>query len=86
VVSDAEAVRQAAVRTALLRYLAKHPHASDSLIGITAWWLPEEGVNEEVSMVEEVLEALVSRGLVRRFELADGTRVYGSGRPRPERD
>jgi hypothetical protein len=86
VVSDAEAVRQAAVQRALLSYLAKHPHASDSLVGITAWWLPEEGVNEEVSVVEEVLEALVARGLVRRFELADGTRVYGSGRPRGDED
>jgi hypothetical protein len=81
-VSDGEAVRRAAVHVALLRYLAKHPHASDALVGICAWWLPEEGVNEEMSVVEEVLEGLVNRGLIRRHELADGTRIYGSARAR----
>jgi hypothetical protein len=64
------------VHGALLRYLAKHPHASDALVGICAWWLPEEGVIEDVELVEQVLSALVAEGLIRRVQLADGTLVY----------
>jgi hypothetical protein len=73
---DANAARRAAVHGALLRYLAKHPHASDALVGICAWWLPEEGVIEDVELVEQVLSALVAEGLIRRVQLADGTQVY----------
>ena len=77
-VSDGDAVRRGAIQVAVLRYLAKHPNASDALVGICRWWLPDEGVNEEMDLVEEVLEAMVRRGFIRRFELADGTRVYGA--------
>jgi hypothetical protein len=73
---DANAARRAAVHVALLRYLAKHPHASDALVGICTWWLPEEGVIEDVEVVEQVLTALVAEGLIRRVQLADGTQVY----------
>ena len=74
--SDANAARRAAVHVALLRYLAKHPNASDAPVGICAWWLPEEGVIEEVDLVEQVLSAMAERGLIRRVQLADGTFVY----------
>jgi hypothetical protein len=77
-VSDDDATRRAAVHMAILRYLSRHPHAFDAVAGIRTWWLTEEGVTEEAELVEEVLDALANRGLVRRFRLADGTRVYGA--------
>jgi hypothetical protein len=79
--SDATAARREAVQLALLRYLAKHPHASDALLGICAWWLPDEGVIEEADLVEQVLSALVARGLISRVQLADGTLVYRAADP-----
>jgi len=77
-VSDAARQGRTAVRQAVLRYLRNHPRASDSVTGISAWWLPEEGVEEDRTMVEEVLEELAAEALVRRFELPDGTVVFAS--------
>ena len=77
-VSDVARQRRTAVRQAVLRYLRNHPRASDSVTGISAWWLPEEGVEEDRTVVEEVLEELAAEALIRRFELPDGTVVFAS--------
>ena len=73
---DAEPERGEPIREAVLRYLHKHPCASDSLLGICDFWLPREGVRALGSVVEEVLEQLVAEGRIRCIELPDGTRVY----------
>ena len=76
-VSDApQTGGRAAVRRAILSYLAKHPRASDAPAGICTWWLPEEGVTGSVDLVEEVLEDLVAQRLLRRIRLPDGTVIY----------
>jgi hypothetical protein len=83
-VTDAVRERRTAIRDAVLRYLRSHPRASDSVTGISAWWLPEEGVEEDSTMVEGVLEEMADAALVRRFELPDGTVVFaGAGRRDP---
>lgn len=77
--SDAAQERRRAIREAILRYLGKHPRASDSVTGIGSWWLPEEGVEEdERTLVEDVLEEMAAARQVRRFELPDGTVVFAS--------
>lgn len=77
--SHAHAARRAAIRSAILRYLSRHPRASDAVAGICAWWLPEEGITAPTDLVDEVLETLVAQQLIRRVRLADGTLIYGSG-------
>jgi Fe2+ or Zn2+ uptake regulation protein len=77
-VSDAARERSGAIRDAILAYLLKHPRASDSVTGICSWWLREEGVEEERTVVEGVLEELAGARLIRRFELPDGTIVFAS--------
>ena len=74
--NDAGTDRRAAIRSAILSYLEKHPRASDALAGICAWWLREAGVTGPAADVEEVLEALVAQQLIRRVRLADGTVLY----------
>ena len=80
---ETEAERRAAIRRAVLDYVAKHPRASDALAGICAWWLPKEGVIERAGLVEEVLDALVEEHQLRRVRLADGTLIYSG--PEPDR-
>ena len=50
-------------------------------MGVSSWWLRTEGVNEGGPWVEEVLEELVGERLMQRFELADGTLIYGRAEP-----
>jgi hypothetical protein len=77
-VNDAGRERREKVESAVLRYLRKHPNASDTVSGVCDWWLPAEGLEAPKDLVEAVLEELVSRERVRRYELTDGTRIYAS--------
>ncbi|MEO8062528.1 MAG: hypothetical protein ABI821_07250 [Pseudomonadota bacterium] len=57
------------------RYLALHPNASDSLTGITRWWL--EGIEPPApERVEAALQRLVARGRLIRTTLAGGSPGY----------
>lgn len=79
--SDDHAQRRAAVRHGILRYLEQHPRASDTAAGIGERWLPGEGMNEDLGVVESVLDELVDAGLIRLIELPGGARAYGGLRP-----
>lgn len=72
---------QGAIRTAILRYLQRHPQASDSTTGICEWWLVEEGVSALPWQVEAVLKMMVGEGLLQAIRLGDDTVIYsGAGR------
>lgn len=66
----------AEVATAVLGYLASHPHAADTLRGITAWWLPRQRYQVERERIERVLEQLVAGGALRHERLPDGALLY----------
>ncbi|HEX9105723.1 MAG TPA: hypothetical protein VF832_00810 [Longimicrobiales bacterium] len=74
---------RAAVSTAILAYLTRHPRASDTAAGICNWWLAEEGVTGSVDTVAEVLEELVEQRLLLRVRLPDGAVIYRRGDARP---
>lgn len=67
-----------AVGGAILRYLAGHPSASDTVEGVRLWWLAAEGTQAPVRTVAAALERLVKGGAVRERRLADGTTVYSA--------
>lgn len=48
----------------ILSYLHDHPDARDTLEGILFWWLLTGLLHKNVSLVSEVLEELVAKGLV----------------------
>lgn len=73
---DTEESRIAQLRDEILKYLAAHPRAADTVEGIANWWLPRQRYEEEIHKVQQVLDGLVERGLVAKTTLADGTILY----------
>ena len=67
-----------------MHYLALHPRATDTAAGICERWLREEGLVEDVGVVEAVLDQMVDDGLVRLIELPGGVRAYGAPDPSPD--
>ena len=52
----------------ILAYLAKNPHAGDTSVGISGWWLLTQHIEREIERqrpkVEKALAELVSKGLI----------------------
>jgi hypothetical protein len=63
------------LEAAILRYLAGHPAAKDTVEGIAEWWLPESRVTASVAEVRSALDGLVARGQMAAEQNADG-RIY----------
>lgn len=68
------------IAQAIERYLAKHPHAADSLEGIRRWWLMRQRYEESAQQVQEALEQLLREGIVTKRVLSDGQVLY-TGQP-----
>ncbi len=75
----------ASVRDAILHYLASHPQASDTVRGITHFWIGET-VPEPPSpdTVQRALDGLMAQGRVSCTVLVDGTRIYEAATQPPE--
>ncbi len=67
------------IASAIRRYLADHPNASDSLEGVQRWWLGEGAVEAPGPTVQQALDQLVKKGTVVNKMLPDGTVVYAGG-------
>jgi hypothetical protein len=52
------------IDAAILNYLRNHPNAQDTLEGITEWWLPNEQIQTQTTLVKEALCELVDQGLI----------------------
>jgi hypothetical protein len=61
---------------AILAHLETHPLAADSASGVARWWLGTDGSGVTLEQVEQALDLLVSRQVMRRLSLVDGTRLY----------
>jgi hypothetical protein len=75
-VSDGARARRSTIADAIRRYLARHPSAADSDLGISEWWLPEVGVEGAVAEVRDALEVLEREGVVEACVLDDGRCVW----------
>ena len=62
-------------------YLESHPDAADSFEGIVTWWLDRQRYARAKRSVEQALERLQARGLVRIDDTPAG-RIYSSTRHR----
>ncbi len=47
---------------AILRYLADHPQATDTLEGIAEWWLLRQQIRVAVERVAKALRRLIAEG------------------------
>jgi predicted transcriptional regulator len=48
----------------ILTYLVEHPEAQDTVEGIAEWWLLEQRIREQISVIEKALSELVDKGFV----------------------
>lgn len=55
----------------ILRYWELHPGASDTLLGITEWWLLKQRVEVAANDVQKALDQLVAQGFVLRTQSHD---------------
>lgn len=62
--------------TQILEYLKAHPHAGDTLEGITRWWMVRQRLNESIAIVKRALEMLKSKGCVLERKTPDGRTLY----------
>ena len=60
----------------ILRYLEQNPNAEDSLRGITEWWLVHQMIEDETLHVQQALDELVSKQLIRQNIGPDNQIVY----------
>jgi predicted transcriptional regulator len=60
----------------ILMYLAESPTAQDTLQGIMEWWLLEQHIKRQTSVVKSALAQLVAEGLVLERKRRDGRIHY----------
>ncbi|MDB5970540.1 MAG: hypothetical protein JWQ90_2990 [Hydrocarboniphaga sp.] len=70
--------RLAELSNAVLRYLAAHPNAADSAVGIRQWWLGDVGFKASAMELQAALDQMVARRQIRVSVLADGIELYSS--------
>lgn len=58
------------------QYLQAHPGASDTLEGITAWWLLRHRIDISLTEVQQAVNKLVAEGVIKESEGQDGRTVY----------
>jgi hypothetical protein len=62
------------------RYCIAHPGARDTIAGI-AWWVQLQRQADLHSSVAAAVQMLVRQGILERYEIRDGSELYGSKRP-----
>ena len=60
----------------ILSYLGRNPGAGDTLEGIAGWWLELERIEVSVDEVEDALDSLMEKGIVKMHKTADGATFY----------
>lgn len=60
----------------ILAYLVQHPQARDSLDGIVRWWLLEQTIRYQATVVKEALEELALKGYVIQRNLPNSLAQY----------
>jgi hypothetical protein len=59
------------VLEAVVDYVASHPQAMDTALGIAAWWIPGIAERADIRMVRRVLERLTETGVLERIGAGD---------------
>lgn len=70
------------VESEILSYLVSHPSASDTLEGITEWWLLEQRITTGLRTVQAALERLKSMGYVLEGKNRAGRSSYSLNQER----
>ena len=65
-------------------YLKNHPKAADTIEGITKWWLPGLGIDASSVIVQQALNYLGSKSIVKCTTNLSGNKVYSSNKAKAE--
>jgi hypothetical protein len=60
----------------IMAYLAEHPDAQDTLDGIVQWWLLEQRIQYQKTMVKETLGELVKTGFIVEYQMENSLTSY----------
>ncbi len=60
----------------ILAYAAEHPDAGDTVEGIVQWWLLQQRIKHQESLVRKALAELMARGLMNERQGIDGRTRY----------
>jgi hypothetical protein len=58
------------------RYLDSHPNASDTVEGISQYWLAPPKQSYQLKNIHLALESLVKKGVLKISTTKDGKRIY----------
>jgi hypothetical protein len=65
-------------------YLKNHPNAADTVEGITKWWLPGQGIEVSSLIVQQALNYLGSKSVVKCNANLSGNKVYSNNKVKAE--
>jgi hypothetical protein len=65
-------------------YLKYHPNAADTIEGITKWWLPGQGIEASSVIVQQALDYLGSKLVIKCNANLSGNKVYSSNKAKAE--
>jgi hypothetical protein len=65
-------------------YLKNHPNAADTIEGITKWWLPGLGIEVSSLIVQQALNYLGSKSVVKCNANLSGNKVYSCNKTKTE--
>lgn len=71
-----EEMRRSRIARAILNYLSCHPEAQDTLAGIVDWWLPQQRIISQSTLVQQTINELAARGFVRQHRAIDSQIHY----------
>jgi len=60
----------------ILAYLKEHPHAKDTIEGISQWWLGSEADKHRLADLERALSSLISKKLIVSKHMKGSPRWY----------
>lgn len=64
------------VASAIQRYLAHCPDASETAEGVARWWLARQRYNDALELVQNALDTLEEDGQVERVNTGAGSVLY----------
>ena len=70
--------RREQIEQLILSYLKRNPDASDTLEGITRWWVEMERINSSVEQVAAACRNLEKMGLLKKINNPSDSTLYRS--------
>jgi Fe2+ or Zn2+ uptake regulation protein len=74
--------RREVVASEIATYLAEHPDAADTVVGIRQWWLSRSSESASIATVRLALKELRRRGVVKATRVLGGGLIYSRWKDR----